>query len=290
MKFHSHPTLFESMPREVKRCGLNEFYWHAYEASRDEMISHIADNSITSDFRVFRVIAERDWYSRLRPYYKVWPSFTDCLRRIRLDVRLSELGLEGNCICIRFAEGQEPASHGIGLRTILAAVLAEQDGRSFIAASVGLVGGVERANFKVGLFGYERTIDEEIAATGSNDGFDAHGIVEEATKILLTVLLLGHDPSIVKPDVLADDRKRFDETGDQKYVEKAKRRGIVGWRIGEEYESIPHYRRPHFGLRHTGPGRTVPRIVPIKGAVVHRDKLTRVPTGYITPDGVEVEP
>ena len=73
------------------------------------------------------------------------------------------------------------------------------------------------------------------------------------------------------------------------YIEKARKRGIVGWSIGKQYETCPHYRRPHFGIRHTGKGGAIPRIVPIKGAVVHNKKLTTVPTGYITPTGVEVE-
>jgi hypothetical protein len=30
-------------------------------------------------------------------------------------------------------------------------------------------------------------------------------------------------------DVLADDRAKFDDSGDQKYVEKARRRGKIGW-------------------------------------------------------------
>lgn len=115
-------------------------------------------------------------------------------------------------------------------------------------------------------------------------------VLNRALQAAITTKILASDPEFIKPDVLAADREKFDATGDMKYVEKAKRRGVVGWRIGESFESIPHFRRPHLGLRHTGPGRTVPKIVPIKGAVVHRQKMTQVPTGYITPDGIEVEP
>jgi hypothetical protein len=114
-----------------------------------------------------------------------------------------------------------------------------------------------------------------------------------ALRIALTVILLADDPSIITPDVLSADRDRYesetDEAWKQRAVDRAKRRGIVGWNIGADYEVCPHYRRPHFGIRHTGKGRTIPRIVPIKGAVVHRSRLTEVPTGYMLPDGTEVE-
>jgi hypothetical protein len=73
-------------------------------------------------------------------------------------------------------------------------------------------------------------------------------------------------------------------------VEKAAKRGVVGWSIGEQYEAIPHFRRPHLGLRWTEKGRKTPRIVPIKGSIVHRSKATDVPTGYLTEDGIEIEP
>lgn len=115
-----------------------------------------------------------------------------------------------------------------------------------------------------------------------------------ALKIGVSVLLLAGDQNIIQPDVLSKDRQRFDNLTDpeerQRLIDKARKRRIVGFRVGEQYESIPHYRRPHPALFHTGKGRTIPRIVFRSGCVVHRDKMTKVPTGYITPEGVEVEP
>jgi hypothetical protein len=117
--------------------------------------------------------------------------------------------------------------------------------------------------------------------------------VRQISRICVTCHLLADDPSIITPDVLSKDRDRYesetDEAWKQRAVDRARRRGIVGWNIGADYEVCPHYRRPHFGLRHTGKGKTVPRIVPIKGAVVHRSRLTEVPTGYMLPDGTEIE-
>ena len=60
------------------------------------------------------------------------------------------------------------------------------------------------------------------------------------------------------------DRK-YEDSGDRKYVDRARRRGKLGWNVGARIEVMPHYRRPHPALVWTGPGRAVPRIVMRKG-------------------------
>jgi len=66
----------------------------------------------------------------------------------------------------------------------------------------------------------------------------------------------------------------------EKYVDKAHRRGKVGWNVGQSIEVIPHYRRPHMALVWTGHGRVIPKIVPRKGSIVHREVVEKVPMGW----------
>jgi len=80
--------------------------------------------------------------------------------------------------------------------------------------------------------------------------------------------------------LLADDRGKFEANGDRKYIEKAHRRGKVGWDVGKHIEVIPHFRRPHMALVWTGHGRMMPKIVPRKGSVVHRDMVEKLPSGF----------
>ena len=80
--------------------------------------------------------------------------------------------------------------------------------------------------------------------------------------------------------MLSKDRDKFESTGDQEYVEKAHRRGKVGWDAGRHVEVIPRYRRPHLMLAWTGTGRTVPKIVPRRGTIVHRQAVEKVPSGF----------
>jgi hypothetical protein len=92
--------------------------------------------------------------------------------------------------------------------------------------------------------------------------------------------LLLRGPQIISPDVLSKDRDKFDRTGDEKCVEKAHRRGQVGWDVGRHVEVAPHYRRPHLMLAWTGAGRAVPKIVPRRGTIVPRSKVEVVPSGW----------
>ena len=97
-----------------------------------------------------------------------------------------------------------------------------------------------------------------------------------------SLCLLEDDPEIIEPDVLDRDRAQFERTGDGKYVQRAHRRGKIGWNVGRNIEVAPHYRRPHMTLVWTGPGRSAPKIVPRKGSVVHREVVERLPSGYDT--------
>jgi hypothetical protein len=107
-------------------------------------------------------------------------------------------------------------------------------------------------------------------------------VTKAITRIYATLCLLGDDNDLVERIVLNKDKEKYARTGDVKYVEKAERRGVRGWDIGKSVERMPHFRRPHFAIRWMGHGEPKrPELRPIKGALVHRDKLSEVPTGYL---------
>ena len=105
-------------------------------------------------------------------------------------------------------------------------------------------------------------------------------LVTDCVRLCCSLSLLENDSSVISPDVLAKDRVKFDDTGDQKYIDKAHRRGKVGWDVGRHIEVIPHFRRPHFMLAWTGAGRAIPKIVPRRGSIVHREVVEKLPTGF----------
>jgi hypothetical protein len=105
-------------------------------------------------------------------------------------------------------------------------------------------------------------------------------LVADCVRLCCSLCLLEHDPSVIEPDVLSKDRDKFEQTGDDKYVDKAHRRGKIGWNVGRHIEVAPHYRQPHMALVWTGHGRAVPKIVPRRGSVVHRELVAKVPSGF----------
>jgi len=130
------------------------------------------------------------------------------------------------------------------------------------------------------------TVEQSIAGLGKVGLFSEFGVqvpdsfIMDCIRLCCSLCLLENDPSIISPDVLADDRARFETTGDQKFVEKAHRRGKIGWDVGKHIEVIPHFRRPHMALVWTGSGRAVPRVVPRRGSIVHREAVEKLPSGF----------
>jgi len=100
----------------------------------------------------------------------------------------------------------------------------------------------------------------------------------EICRIALGVMLLAADPDYIKPVLLKADEGKT--TPIEERIARAKNRGVYGFTIGEEIERCPHFRRPHFAIRWTGKGAEIPKLVPVKGAIVGKEKMTTVPTGY----------
>ena len=122
-----------------------------------------------------------------------------------------------------------------------------------------------------------------------NDIWLPDALVANCVRLCCTLCLLDEDPEVISPDVFFDDRRDYEETGGEKYVEKARRRGKVGWDIGRRIEKLPHYRRPHMALVWTGKGRKIRKVVPRKGSIVHRDKVEEIPSGFLGEAGWDTE-
>ena len=292
MKFNEYTTYYQKFRRETpnsKNTSFEEFY---------EGVMNPLQDSSTAAERGAHLLTymELGWYRELRPYYKVWPGIVEQLNRVSLDCTKQSLVLPQRAVLLRFAKGKELQIGQSKIHCILGA----NDPTIFVAHVEATSATIDEFS----LFFYLWPTDNHIHNMTIQEQLDAKRISNSAseypcpdrvemtyvvTRLLITTFILFNDPTFVQPEVLAKDQEKYDKTKDPKYVEKAKRRGVHGFNIGKEFEKIPHFRRPHLGLRWTGKGGKIPKIVPIKGAVVHPSKLTKVPTGYITPDDVEVE-
>ena len=210
-------------------------------------------------------------------------------------------------IGIRFAEGHEPKSqNGDVIEALLVHSDSDTQGRKVLLVQVAFKNNPDAYWFYFDTNDPNFTTIEELLLQEELPRPPGHGhgpgraITAKyknartlATRIALTVLMLADDPGIITPDVLAGDQNRYDKETDEGWKRgaenRAKNRGVFGWSIGKNIEVAPHVRRPHWAVRWTGQGKKIPQVKPIKGCKVNWDKLTKVPTGHMLPDGTEVE-
>ena len=245
-----------------------------------------------------QMLNERDWEKARRPYYNLWPSIVPMLTRLDLDLDSDLIRLPLPALCIRFPK--DPAKNPlkfdwkgdeVPVRCILMGDINEGDRHFGADRHRGGDGRDRRADLHLPQLPPQAGPDRgAVARRSGHEGAVLPTLASKSpipwstdcVRLCCSLCLLENDPEIISPDVLADDRAKYEASGDQKYVDKAHRRGKVGWDVGEHIEVIPHYRRPHMALVWTGHGRAVPRIVPRRGSVVHREAVEKLPSGFGT--------
>ena len=242
------------------------------------------------------------WIEQQRPYYQVFPALMPMLLKLNLDVPCSAVReFHINPICVRLPENdpnknfsfvdpetkEDRRVHGI----IMAKAAVSEH---MVEECVILVDFRERdgdGNFITVLafaFDSDKSVEEMIrAAPIRHSFFDGMRvppkIMENIYRLCCCVRLIGNDPDLVCPDILGADSGKWDAaSADERIrlIERAHRKGKVGWNIGADIEVMPHIRRPHPALVWHGEGKKLAKIVLRKGAVVHRSKLTEMPHGY----------
>jgi hypothetical protein len=252
------------------------------------------------------------WIKNRRPYYKVYPCIVDALCKLRLDAKFPCPDIPQGQLSIRFALGKEPSTKDgikIGSMFVTNVNFRSPSGRESKGMTIfaDLLNPPNRdfmpfhITFDPNPHHYKSVEDliengQDVNVKLSNQHYLAMKKEAQALaiRIALTTCMLADDPEIITPDVLSEDRTRYDKASNEwksKAEKRAKKSGRVGWNIGKniDMETTPHFRRPHKAVRHTGPGGTIPKIVFVKGCKVKANKLTTVPTGYVLPDGTEVE-
>lgn len=256
-----------------------------------------------SPFTFRRTVLEADWIGQERPYYNCYSAILPMLIKLRLDIPCASVDFQGmKTLEVRLPKRQDEdspfrwAEHQVrtvlfGLQDMPREIGSEELTTGLCACyDVGETDELGDPVYSFRLFPLreDKTIEEalnlfsvhESASTGLQ--VPDH-IALNVIKLCVCLALLDKDPSIVLPDVLAKDSIRWDRATEAErlaMVAKAHRRGKVGWNVGASIEHIPHFRRPHPALVRIGKGRTLSRIVMRKGSVVHRSKITSIPTGH----------
>lgn len=224
---------------------------------------------------------EFHFHGAMCPYYSVHRSIADGLSNVTLDVDCALLKLPLESLEIRFPE---PGWYGI--RSILASEIITQSGPGW-----GIwvdTGETDQMGGPVALYQkFPRREGETVASI--LDAMPWHtqltaaerAVLRSAVQLTLAVCLIGQDDELVRPDVLTADAGKLTPETAEKLAEKARRRGKIGWVLGDASNTMsPHYRREHFAIRWVGKGRTIPRLTRIKATTVHREQVNNVPTGF----------
>jgi hypothetical protein len=284
MDFHLYTTLRDWTRRSGDRFAddLDHFYKVAMaDALRQRSPQFLA-----------QLINERDWETGKRPYYNVFPSIIPMLTRLNLDLDSALIRLPLPALCVRLPKDKNPLAFEwkgevVSVRCML---LGDMNDGSAISVLIDIGELMPQIGFPVYSYRNFRrreglTVENALGELKRDWSAEVgiaipDSLVNDCVRLCCSLCLLENDPEVISPDVLADDRARFEASGDQRYVDKASRRGKVGWDVGRHIEMIPHYRRPHMALVWTGRGRAVPRIVPRRGSIVHREAVDRVPMGF----------
>ena len=199
---------------------------------------------------------EARWFSENKPYYKLYPSIIFPFLRLdldKVDTGFLKLPADLRTLLIQIPQGAV-VSEGLELRNILlATILIYETGKKDLRieedsgisdAKKGIFGVIEYA--KVGETRDEGVVTAALSCPltagttiqqvkGLSERVNVEGgpslpmdLFNGALKIIGVCLLLENDPKIIAPDVLSDDLRKWQETLDPKYVEKAKRRGKFG--------------------------------------------------------------
>lgn len=288
MDFHKYITLHEDSHRQFgKKYDLNILY--------PTVISRLVQAS-----EKMAINAEWQWIKQKKPYYSLFPSFAKGLQTLKLDIPCECMQMPLQHVLIRFPKGHETVQWEINrkihsVQSFLAAeayddaggrgwvvsleIGEEYDGinpehkihpKSFMCFELIPGMSVDAAIDRLGEYEYDEGIAVPIAAFKS------------CVKIMCGLAVLDEtEKHLFTPDVLTADKRKFEETGEQRYIDKAIKRGKFGWKVGENYIVNPSYIKPHFQHYWTGTGRTKKILKLKRGYFIRREEIREIPTGYL---------
>lgn len=273
MQFHEY---------ELMKTFMNDDYPSVSSMSNVEFYSNII-NEIENGLEIkdlsSTLLAEGRYVRCRRPFYNIYPAVQGCLENTKLNFKLSQIGKIDEAIAMCFAVGKEPVVSGTKFTSMIVelmdnakCVCCKTNGHHALRVCAQTI----KSDGTKGIEGFEFSDNESFISDR------LHGGHCKLVSIAVGVSLLAQDERFAEPILLKRDQgKQLNEEQLKRAIERAKNRGRNGIAIGKGLEVSPHIRKPHFAVRWTGKGGNVPRLVPVKGCVVSRDKLFPVPTGHL---------
>lgn len=295
MQFYKYPSLWSL----VKQNNLKGFF-----SDKVQFLEFYASSAELqgNPFAYRRGMLERLWEGLERPYYNIFPAIVPMLLNLRLDIPCSMLrNISIEPIEVRLPEdadipglvwaegriksllmGIQPVVEDVGADHLIPGLV--------MAYDIGEIGedGCPVLSFHFFPLRDDMTIEDAAKLLPAHESAGQGIVVPEEVRhaiirLCACIALIDSDSDIITPDILNRDKDKWENASESHRAEILKRskdRGKFGWNIGATIEYAPHFRRPHPALVRVGKGRTLTRIVMRKGSVVHRGKLTSVPSGF----------
>jgi hypothetical protein len=238
-------------------------------------------------FTEYNLLASKvRWIKAQKPFFNLFPQVSKAIQKTSLNVIPSKIPESIvnrlGCVCVRLSMCSDIVKkYGVGWFFIdfcKGKKISEDSssGHIFDAFAISYQTADNVFCFSTRLD--VNFIEAEEWLTKDNETESEAEVRKLLAQISLGVLFLAADPDYIKPVLLKADEGK--STPIEERIARAKNRGVYGFTIGEEIERCPHFRRPHFAIRWTGKGAEIPKLVPVKGAIVGKEKMTTVPTGY----------
>jgi len=276
-----------------------------------------------------RTVIELEWHQARRPYYNVHPALVSKLCEVNLDAIPSDLmEIPDNLPVVNirladnhpdfafredmFCEGndweQGHFAKGSAVTSILMSAAYNNAG-SVKGYSFLLNGSTPTSDGRSSilvLFALKAeglTVEEVFAQTirmYKKTSPDSRRILRNVLRLCVTVgFLRNGDDELITPDVLSKDRQRHatgNEHDRQTIEDRARRRGKLGWNVGNDAMFLPdspapgghtpiskggelshaHLRKGHFHAVRFGPGRSKVKLMWFRPTTVRPDKPFKV--------------
>ena len=304
-----NPQILREIGHHGKMAGYQDFYNQNALGTQ-----YVAENNLHEAASSHNQgLYEWRWLDLKRPTVQIWPGVVEPLLRLDLDkVQADSIELppllpdnrEPRVLMFVFAKGEnciafddENGTHE--LRAIMAewhSATGEIDpGFSPIVDVSKLSGALtiymdwgEVGPYELPIHSYQKLplVDTSLLFTlnnipqypSTNEGLIVPQDKQEDALKVVSMCCLMTVGELILPDVLSKDRRKFDETGLQKYVDKAHRRGKYVWNIGIDggrghgHGVSTHWRNSHPCMVWYGPGKKKCKVIMRKGSWINPDK------------------
>lgn len=298
MNFHEYSSEYHSCRRKNiidNKTSWQEFYELAIETVKSNNID---------PFAPMRLRIEESLFKNKRPYYNIYPGIIPALTKVDLEkLTIDDVSLPLPELILRFPDTNHALNFIFNNKKYYVKTILVADKFKFID---------KKEDFLIFFIDVGETIHDynvqmikilcKKKSSKVTDVFDllkTHDSANEGiiypddfivncAKLICTVCLMSGDEDVIQPEVLSADETKYEKTKDSKYVEKAIKRGKCGWSVGKNIEISPHIRAScPAALYWTGVGKKIPKVRFRKGCIVHKKKISELPTGYLNENEIQ---